>query len=208
MGIGAALRAVWHGLRDVWRNGYAYIWANVAFFALCLPVVTAPAAFAALCHVTHTARSQPWEADLALFWQVFRARLWRAMPWGLAHLAFVVVNMSNLAAYMGRPEPVWIILRVFWWASAFVWWGVFQYTWFLYEEMETPSLRTATRNALIMVLVNPIFTLIVVACQIVIFSLSVLMPPTFVLLTFSVTVAISSAAVQNRLDEYRRTRVE
>jgi len=206
--MGAALRAIFQALNDVRQNGYAYIWANVAFCALCLPVVTAPAAYSALCHVVRAARVNSSEADLSLFWEVFRANLWRAMPWGLAHLVFIVVNLSNLSAYAGRPEPIWVGMRVIWWAATLVWWGVFQYTWFLYEEMEHPSLWGATRNALVMVLLNPFFTLTIFAAQMIIFVLSIVMPPTFVLLTFGITVAISSAAVQNRMTDYRLTRAE
>jgi uncharacterized membrane protein YesL len=204
----AALRAIFKALNEVRLNGYTYIWANVAFVVLCLPVVTAPAAYSALCHVTRAARITPWDADLSLFWEAFKANLWRAMPWGLAHALFIVVNISNLSAYAGRPEPIWVMIRVIWWAATLVWWGVFQYTWFLYEEMETPDLWGATRNALVMVLLNPIFTLTIFAAQMIIFVLSIMMPPAFVLLTFGITVAISSAAVQNRMADYRRTRAE
>jgi uncharacterized membrane protein YesL len=206
--MAAALRTIFRTLNEVRLNGYTYIWANVAFCALCLPVVTAPAAYSALCHVTWAARAKPWEADLALFWEAFRANLWRAMPWGLAHLVFVIVNISNLSAYAGRPEPIWVAIRVIWWAGTLVWWGVFQYTWFLYEEMEHPSLWGATRNALVMVLLNPFFTMTIFASQMIIFVLSIMMPPTFILLTFGITVAISSAAVQNRMQQYRLTRAE
>jgi uncharacterized membrane protein YesL len=171
-------------------------------------VVTAPAAYSALCHVARAARVKPWEADLALFWEVFRANLWRAMPWGLAHLVFIVVNLSNMSAYAGRPEPMWVAIRAIWWAATLVWWGVFQYTWFLYEEMEEPNLWGATRNSLVMVLLNPFFTLTILAAQMIIFALSIVMPPTFILLTFGITVAISSAAVQNRMADYRHTRAE
>lgn len=206
--MGAALRAIFQALNEVRHNGYTYIWANVAFVALCLPVVTAPAAYAALCHVARAARLKSWEADLSLFWEAFKANLWRAMPWGLTHLIFVIVNFSNLSAYADRTEPIWVAVRVIWWAAALVWWGVFQYTWFLYEEMEDPTLWGATRNALVMVLLNPFFTMTIFAAQMIIFVLSIMMPPAFVLLTFGITVAISSAAVQNRMAEYRRTRAE
>ncbi len=206
--MGAALRALYRALNEVRLNGYAYIWANVAFCVLCLPVVTAPAAFAALCRVSHEISIRPWEADLALFWESFRENLWRAMPWGLAHAVFLVVNITNLSTYAGRPEPIWVLLRVLWWSASFMWWGVFQYTWFIYAEMEQPSLWGASRNALVMVLSNPFFTLTICAAQMIVFVLSILMPPTFALLTFGVTVAISSAAVQNRLADYRQTRTD
>jgi uncharacterized membrane protein YesL len=206
--MGAALRAIFQALNEVRLNGYTYIWANVAFCVLCLPVVTAPAAYAALCLTAREVRVRPWEADLSFFWQAFRAHLWRAMPWGMAQVIFVVINLSNLSSYAGRPEAGWMVLRALWWAAAFVWWGVLQYTWFIYDEMEQPSLWGATQNALMMVLLNPIFTLTIFAVQMLIFVLSVMMPPTFALLTFGITVAISSAAVQNRLQDYRHTRVE
>src|SRR5690606_40367795 len=63
-------------------------WANLAFVALSLPLITLPAAYSALQRVGHLAHTDPSEANLSAFWETFRANLIRALPWGLANALF------------------------------------------------------------------------------------------------------------------------
>lgn len=200
----AAGRAIVAGLNDVRIKGYTYIWANLAFVALSLPLVTVPAAFSALCRVAHAAHTdQHHEADLDLFWQTFKAQFWRALPWGLAHLAFAVVTFSNLITYAGATDPLWVILWGVWLLMTLGWGGVVLYTWFLYYEMEQPDLLTATRNACIMVLLNPGFTLTLAIAIILLAALSTVLIASWLLLTWGAIASIGAAAVLSRLAVFR-----
>lgn len=201
----AALRVIFQALNDVRLKGYTYIWANVAFAVLCVPIFTAPAAYSALCRVAHAARQQPWEADLELFWATFRANLWRALPWGLAHGAFAVVNFTNLTVYAVQPALFWQALRVVWIGMTLIWLGVLLYTWFLYYEMEQPTLWGATRNALVMVLLNPLFTLVLIIGIILLGLVSIMLPALGVLLSWGVAASVGAGAVLNRLSLIRQS---
>src|SRR5436190_1991130 len=117
----AALNVIYRALNDVRLKGYTYIWANLAFIVLALPIVTAPAAFSALCKVAHAARTQNHEADLDLFWQTFKANFWRAMPWGALHLLYAVVNFSNIFTYISSPNPLFKGLWVVWMGTTPFW---------------------------------------------------------------------------------------
>ena len=72
--MGNGLRAVWRGLGNFRNLGYAYIWANLAFVALSLPLITLPAAYSALQRVGHLAHTDPSEANLSAFWETVRRR--------------------------------------------------------------------------------------------------------------------------------------
>lgn len=157
------LRAVGRGLRSVQTAGYAYIWANLAFIVVSLPLVTAPAAWSALVRVAYQAQTHPAEADLALFWETFRANLLRALPWGLLNALFAVINFGNLVFYATVPGIGAALLRGVWILAGLIWLGALLYTWplFFYEMVES-SVSGAVRNALLMVLRNPGYTLVLI----------------------------------------------
>jgi uncharacterized membrane protein YesL len=199
----AAIQVIFRGLNDVRLKGYTYIWANVAFVALALPIVTAPAAFSALCRVAHAARTQNHEADLELFWQTFKENLWRAMPWGAVHLLYGVINFSNITAYISSPNPLFKGLWVIWLGSTPFWLAVLLYTWFIYYEMEQPDLIGATRNALVMVVVNPVFTLTLMVAIILLSVISTFLVAAWLLLTWGFIASLGAEAVLNRLNVFR-----
>lgn len=202
------MRVQYKALRAVWVQGYTYIWANLAFVVLSLPLVTAPAAFRALMQVVHTAHTDPSEADLSLFWVVFRAELLRTLPWGLAHAAFGLVNFGNLLAYADAPGPLYALLRTLWLTAGLVWLAVMLFTWPIYFEMESPTLMAATRNAVLMVALNPLFTLSILSGVILLSVLSTVLVASWLLLTWGCIAAIANAAVLNRLTRYRDSKVK
>lgn len=197
------LRVVGIGLNSVRKNGYAYIWANLAFLLLSLPIITAPAAYSALWRVAHETQTQPTTADLGLFWETFRENLWRAMPWGFLNLAFVAITFSNFLAYNETPGLVVFGLRMAWLVSSFMWGGVVLYTWAIFYEMEIPSVWGATRNALVMTLKNPFFTLAILIGIILVSMISTILTMLWILLTWGAVAAISTAAVLDRLADIR-----
>ncbi len=193
------LRATWHGLRNFQHRGYSYIWTNLAFVALSLPVITLPAAFSALMYVGHLAHTDPSEADLAAFWAAFKANFWRALGWGAANALFALINFTNVIAYARIDTPLVAALEAIWIVAAVIWLGMLFFTWPIYYEMAAPGVLGAMRNALVMVLQNPLFTITIVLVLIVIGVLSTVLVASWLLLTCGVFAAIANAAVLNRL---------
>lgn len=200
------LRVLGRGLNSVRWNGYAYIWANIAFVALSIPLITLPAAFSALFRIGHETFTEPTEADLMLFWETFRANLRRATLWGLANLAFAIVNFSNLVTYQDRDDVGIQFLKFAWIAATYLWCGVLLYTWPIFYEMEVPSIWLATRNAVVMTLHNPIFTLVVLLGILLLSVISTVLVAMWIVLTFGVIAAVGNAAVLDRLATYRKTK--
>lgn len=197
------LRAAWRGLSNFRLAGYSYIWTNLAFVALCLPVITAPAAYSALMRVGHLAHTSPPDADLAAFWETFRANLRRALPWGLGNALFAVINFNNLIAYAPFSSPLVLALETLWIVAAVVWLGMLLYTWPIYYEMQQPTVRGAMRNALVMVLQNPLFTLVLLIVIALLAAISTLLVAAWLLLTWGAISAIANAAVLDRLARHR-----
>ncbi len=204
--MGDGLRAARRGLSNFRLAGYSYIWTNLAFVALCLPVITAPAAYSALMRVGHLAHTSPSDADLAAFWETFRANLRRALPWGLGNALFALINFNNLIAYAPLDTPLVLALEAVWIVAGVIWLGMLLYTWPIYYEMEEPTVGGALRNALVMVLQNPLFTLTVLLVIALLAALSTLLVAAWLLLTWGAIAAIANAAVLDRLERYRARR--
>jgi uncharacterized membrane protein YesL len=194
----AGLRAVWRGLRHLNHQGYIYIWANVLWVACSLPIITAPAAWAGLVAMSHVAHEGP-TATVRDFWDGFRANLRRGLVLALLNALVIVVNVSNLIAYQRQPGVEFMALRLFWLAALLLWFVFQLYLWPLFYEMETPTLVGAARNALVMMVLNPLFTLGLWLGILLIAVVSTVLVASWLLLTGSLIAAIGVTAVRDRL---------
>jgi uncharacterized membrane protein YesL len=199
-------RAFLRGLNDVRRQGYVYIWANLAFVACSLPLVTAPAAYAALYKVAHQAQTEPYGADLDLFWETFKRHLWTALPWGLAMAAGLFVIVTNMVGYANVPGVLVQALRMTWLLALAAWSGLLLFTWPMYYEMAEPTVWSATRNAFVLMLRHPAFTLILILFVLVLSVVSTLTIVAWALLSCAAVAAVGTSAVLDRLAVYRAGR--
>ncbi len=74
--------------------------------------------------------------------------------------------------------------------------------------MERPNLPEGIRNALVMVLANPGFTLVLLIFSSVIVAISILTAVPLLLITGSMIACIATAAALDRLERYRITIAE
>lgn len=194
----AAFRIAWQTLRHLNHRGYVYIWANLMCVACMMPIVTAPAAWAGLVRLTYQMHRAP-TADLNDYWQGFRENLRRGLWVALLNAAVIGVNVVNLMAYRDLHDPLTDGLRFVWFAALALWFTVQLYLWPIMQHMVTPTLKGALRNALVMVMLNPLFTLIVWAFLFLLWSLSTLLTAAWLLLTLSVMSIFLTRAVLDRL---------
>ncbi|GAB4570351.1 MAG: hypothetical protein Kow0077_04280 [Anaerolineae bacterium] len=198
-----ALRAIRRALQHVWVAGYTCIWANVAFVVLSLPVVTLPAAWSALVYVHRQSLTEPTDAVLGTFWETFKSNLGRSVLWGGAHLLFAVINFGNLAMFWTAEGAAAAFLRTIWLVAGIAWLAVVLYTWPIYYAMETPSVRRATRNALVMVGRNPALALMIVSVTAIVGVASMAFAAAWLLLTWSVWAVMAVMAVDEELAAWR-----
>lgn len=185
-------------LRHVQNRGYLYIWANVLCVLCCIPIITAPAAWAGLCRFSYLLYRQP-SVEFEEFWLGFRAHFRRTLPIAFLNPLLVVmtwVNINGGQAVLGDGYPA---LRVIWIGGLVIWFALQLYAFPLLHAMETPRLLGAYRNALVMALLNPLFTLGIWGAAVVIVLISTLFPFAWVLATFGLLAAIGNAAVFDRL---------
>lgn len=191
------LRAYWRGLRHLGGYGYIYVWANLAFVLLSVPVITMPAAWAGLCKLSYYAIRQP-NANGDDFISGVKEHLGRGVLMAIVNAVIFGINAANLLTLEGQSIQTWA-LRVLWVGVTVVWFSIQFYLYPLYYAMESPSIGGALRNALVMVLINPLFTLGIWIGLILLWSVSSILFAMWGLLTFSAMAIIANTAVQDRI---------
>ncbi len=193
----SALKVTGRAFRHLNGNGFIYVWANLAFVLFSLPIVTMPAAWAGLARLSYHAIRQP-HAGFDEFMGGFKEWFLRGIPLAIANLAVLVLNGFNLLKYPGTSIGDWA-LRLFWIAFLVIWFSIQFYLFPLYYAMETPRFRGAFRNAIIMVLFNPIYTLTLTIMLLIVWSLSTILFAAWALLTVSFMAVLANVAVQERI---------
>src|SRR5258707_2608852 len=194
----AALRVVWRGIVQFERYGWLYIFANILAVALSLPIVTMPAAFAGLSHLSYTAQTSH-TTEMSEFWAGFRAALRRGLIIGVANVVVIGILIANFWSYRQQSGLFVGFLRTIWTIILIAWVMVQLYLWPMLDAMKTPSLREGLRNAALMVSLNPMFSLTLLAIVVLILAISTLLAVPWLLLTGILVACIANAAVQDRL---------
>lgn len=179
-----SLRIYWRGIQHLNHRGYIYIWANLLWIGLSIPIVTAPAAWAGLMILSHRAHTQI-QVNLDDFWDGFKQHFRRALLNGVISFGIFYINIANLLSF--TPVDWFGVMIIMFWISALcLWVGVQLYLWTILEEMKQPNLWGAYRNAGVMVLRNPFFTLSLLIGVLITLVLSLAVPPLLILLCGSV----------------------
>jgi hypothetical protein len=162
--------------------------------ALPLPIVTA-----ALCFVTNQI-SRGKIANWGTFMLGVR-RYWAKglvlMAVNLAALILFVVNLQFYAVML-EGSLAFIVLTV--WVTIGLYWLLVQVFWFpMILELESEKILSALRNALIMVVVTPGFSVVLGFSLLLLIALSILLTVPAVLVTTSMVFLIINHATRSRL---------
>jgi uncharacterized membrane protein YesL len=172
---------------------------------LMLPVVTAPAAYAALVYVTHRQQTQT-HIDLNDFWHGFRTRFGRSLFLGVINAVVFAILLVNFSSYAPGQGAFFGVLRVAWAIILILWLCIQLYAWPLLEMMDAAQLSTpmlvlvALRNATLMLFKNPAYTVVMM----VVIGLwtafcSLLLAPVAMFL-FAMVANVAVGATRDRLD--------
>ena len=137
------------------------------------------------------------------YWEGFRWSFRRGVAIGLVNIAVIVMLIVNFQSYMLQSSVWFVALRLVW-ILMFTGWVIVQlYVWPLLDELIKPTLRAALRNAALMVVLNPFFSLTLFLTVLLLVVFSTLFAVPWILLSLSLIVNIANAAVINRLDRAR-----
>lgn len=167
---------------DVRHVGVLLIGCNLIWFFCCLPIITAPPATAALYAITREIgyrRNMSWRDFFGYMGQYFFLG-WR---WGILNLAAVFIVLLNIWFYDNLALPIALFLRWLWIAIGIIWLIIQQYCFPLILEQEKPRVFLATRNALVLCLRHPLFTLIYALAASFLLVLAIAVPYFFMIFT-------------------------
>ncbi len=194
----AALHLVRQSLSHLNHRGYLYVWANLLWVLLSLPIITAPAAWAGLIYMSRQAHLAP-SVTINDFWHGFRENLRRSVVLAFLNIAIVGINLSNLLAYRDQTDTLSLILRGIWLVALATWVLLQFYMWPLLYELQQPSLWGAFRNAAVMIVRNPLYTLSLFAIIWLVSVVSTVLVAMWVLVSASAIAILSTGAVLDRL---------
>ena len=186
-------------LRERWIDLYydliALIMANLLWFLLTLPVVTALPALGALFYVTNRL-AHGNGADWRTFVEGFRALFWLSWRWGLVALLILGILGGNVWFY-ARTDAGWAFWALMGALSLLGFSGVLLLFMFpLLLEQADRRLSVAARNSLVMLIRRPLYSLGVGASIMIVFLLSVyIMPPLWIFLSASLITYFANRAV-------------
>lgn len=198
----AIFQVIWRGVAQFEHHGWIYVISNLFAVIVMLPIVTMPLAFAGLSYLSHAAQTSP-TAHIDEFWHGLR-KYWRqALIVGVANLAFGMVLIGNFVLYLDQANLLLAMLRVMWLTAFLVWVCLQLYLWPLMEEMERPSLREGLRNAAVMMIRHPLFSLGLTVILVGFAAISLALFAVWALVAPSLIACISTTAVLDRLALYR-----
>ena len=188
----------WKGLRHFLAQGWVYIWANVLWIALTAPIITAPAAWAGMCHFSYHALREP-TTSFTHFWTGFRLHWRGGIVVSLIGVALVSITVINLLGFNDVAGVPAFILRLLWWLILAAWFGIQLYAFPLLPAMKEPAIIGGYRNAAVMFIRHPFYTIGLWLFCVPIIILSFVLPGAWLLITGGLLAAIGTVAVQDRL---------
>ncbi len=197
--IRLALRTTLDAFRDLWDEMFILVLCNTLWTLSMVPVVTLPAATGALFYITNRI-ADGRAASFSDFKHGFRTYFRQSSVLGALNLLVFLVVVANLRFY-GRYTGIGFRLIQIGLMYVFAIWLLMQlYIFPLLLAQETPSLRTASRNALVLVLRHPIFTFVVGIVAVAVILLSAVLTLPVVVLTTSTLALLGNRAVRTLLN--------
>ncbi len=191
------------GLYTAW-DGFWLLWlANVLWFVLCLPIITAPAAFAGLYYTTHQI-AYGESVDWKTFFEGIKRYFWPGLRWFMANLlvAFVLGfyflffsssgNLSQVTNEILSGVPFGLLI---------VWGIINAFTFPLMLEQEKPSYLNALRNSLVFYLKWPGYSLAFVVFNAAVIALCAWLQVPILIILGSLTALMTCVCVKYKVEE-------
>ncbi len=200
-------RIFWEALKDFWDELFLLMLMSIVTVLLMVPVITLPPAIAGLWNVANRVAK-----GMAIHWsdyfEGFRRYFWKA--WGLALLNILVaiIVSTNIRFYTPGVAPFEISPGLSAWigggfvALSLLWLLLQVYPLALLLEQEDQRLRVALRNAAVLLVANPGFTIVLALLLLLLSIVSTLFTVLWVI-TLPLFAVVCNKAVLHLLKPYR-----
>ena len=207
-------RVFWEALKGLWEELFLLILMNIVTVLLALPVVTFPPALAGLWNAANLVakgKSIHWSD----YFEGFRNYFWKAWKLALLDILVAVIVFTNIRFYTPGIAPFKISPTLSLWLQALfvgiasLWLVIQVYPMALLLEQEDQRLRVALRNAAVLFVANPGFTIVLVVLLLVVAAVSTVFPVLWFVVTIALFAVVCNKAVLYLLEVHReRARAE
>lgn len=190
-----AFRIAWWSLRDTYEELFVLIGANLLALVLFIPIVTGPPALAGLHYLGfHIANEK--RVEFGFFWEGFRSCFLDS--WKLAALNVLVFGVLGIDIwfYMAKVQGAWQVAGLVGVWMLLVWALAQLYTFPLLVRQEERKLFLLLKNAVLLTLAYPVFSLTVAVLLVLILALSVAFPVVFAVVGLSFAAVVGAHALR------------
>jgi len=194
-----AFRIAWSSLRDTYEELFILIGANLLTLLLFIPVVTGPPALAGLHHLGFHISAEK-RVEFRLFWEGFRRYFLDSWKLAIFNLLVFGVLGVDIWFYMSRVEGAWRVVGLVGVWMLLVWALAQLYTFPLLVRQEERKLFLLVKNAVLLTLAYPVFSLTAAVLLGLLLALSMVVPIVFVLAGLSFAAVMSAHALRQGID--------
>lgn len=150
---------------------------NCIWLVFQLPIVTAPAATAAMYAIAHRLA----EGELVTptdVWRTIREMFIPAWKWTSVNLPVLAIILGNLWLARGQAGDLWVGLRLLWTLAAIVWLAATSLYWPLWLVESDRSVGNTLRNCFVLLIHAPVlvFTSAVISAALFVLSIVTIIP--------------------------------
>ncbi len=191
-----AFPAMWRTLKVLYDELFLWVWLSVLWWAGTLLILPAAPVAAGLYAVANRSANYK-RVDSGFFWDAAKSQIKRSWLMVGTSLILHIAVLMNIAFYANSAVSWARFVTILWlWVIALVMMGS-QYFLPLFWQQEDPSLRLIIRNAFILALQHPLYTLLMLIFQIALIVISfATVLPIFLLMPASVAVAANVGLVK------------
>ncbi|MFQ6058491.1 MAG: DUF624 domain-containing protein [Anaerolineae bacterium] len=194
-------------LRDFYDDGALLIAVNILWVGLSLPLITLPPATGGLYYVTNRI-AHGYAVQVRTFFEGFRQYFIKSWQLALANLLVLAMTWANLVFYR-RLNNLWLWLpRILLLYILLFWLAMQMYSFPLLLEQEDKRLKLVLRNAALLVLADPLFTVILAVLLLAAVALSAALTLPLILVTASFVSLVANRAVLTLLMKHRAAKGE
>ena len=156
-----AFRVFWLSLRDLYEELFMFAGLNLLWWLCVLVIVLIPPATAGLMYLANELAHER-RVEWRMFLTGARLYLWRSWQVTIASLGGIVILLTNIWFYVNVTTGILQYLTILWIYLLIIWLAAQIYVFPLLIQMEQPRLLLIYRNALLLTLSRPLFTVLLI----------------------------------------------
>lgn len=202
-----AFQITWWSLRDTYEELFTLVGANLLTLILFVPVITGPPALAGLHNLGFYIANEK-RVEIGFFWEGFKDFFLDS--WKLTALNVLVFGVLSLDVwfYLVKMQGAWQVLGFVGVWMLLIWTVAQLYTFPLLVRQEERKLFSLLKNAVLLTLAYPGFSLVTAILLVLLLVLSLALPIVFALVGLSFAAVMSAHALRHGIEMVEASRAQ